>query len=64
MKRTEEFNSINKKRIIKRITDNSIGFKTIELESKTLEELKKIQKNALIEFTLRWKFQNRKNFRM
>ncbi len=63
MSKTEYFSLVKKNRIIKRITDNSIGFKLIELENKTLDELIKIQKNTLIEFSIQWKFENRKYFR-
>lgn len=58
-----DWHTIKKKRLIKRITENSVGFQHLFLNEKTIEELEKIQEKTLIEFLIRWKFENRKNFR-
>ena len=57
-----DWDSIKKKRLIKRIMETSVGFQHPFLEEKTIEELGKIQKETLIEFLIRWKFKNRNSF--
>lgn len=52
---------IKKKRLIKRILDNSVIYNAAELDKKSLEELRKIQKITFIEIRIKKKFYSRNN---